>query len=107
MESGIRIRPTHYNLEQIIGDVHINRNIATNHAYPYYRLIKSHATYNPFYRHVVYLMRNPLSVMKSYYHFVTSHDGFHGSIYDFVKSRKHGISSWIEHVNSWILYGDL
>jgi len=101
VESGTNIRTTYYNLEQIIGDIHINRDIADNLIYPYYRLIKSHSTYNPFYRHVIYLIRNPYSVMKSYYHYISNHDGYDGDLNKFVKSRKFGIDCWVRHVNSW------
>lgn len=101
-ESGINIRPTHYNLEQIIGDIHNNRDIADNSIYPFYRLIKSHSCYNPFYRHVIYLIRNPYSVMTSYYHYTRSHARFNGSLTEFVKSSQYGIDSWVSHVNSWI-----
>jgi hypothetical protein len=102
IESGTSIRTTYYNLEQIIGDIHINRDIADNPIYPYYRFIKSHSPYNPFYRHVIYLLRNPYSVMKSYYHYINNHDGFDGDLAKFVKSGRFGIDCWVRHVNSWI-----
>jgi len=102
LEAGIAIRPSHFNLEQIICDIHVNRDIPDNVNFPYYRVIKSHAKFNPFYRHVVYLARNPFSVMNSYYHYMTAHQLFDGNLPEFVRSQKHGIGSWINHVNSWL-----
>jgi len=94
--------PTHFNLEQIIGDVHQNKNIQIPNLYPYHRTIKSHAMFNAKYRNVIYLMRNPFSVMKSYYNFSTSRNKFSGSFESFVKSPEFGIQTWVNHVNSWI-----
>jgi len=102
LQSNIKIRATHYNLEQFIGDVHQSRDISDNNIFPYYRLIKSHDVYNPYYRHVVYLIRNPFSVMNSYYHFAVSKNMFKGSINEFIDHPKFGIQKWIKHVTSWI-----
>ena len=57
-QAGIAIRPSYFNLEQFVCDIHVNRDIPDNVNFPYYRLIKSHAGYNPFYRHMIYLVRN-------------------------------------------------
>lgn len=100
--SGIAIRPSHFNLEQIVCDIHINRDIPDNRNFPYYRLIKSHAGFNPFYRHVIYLVRNPFSVMNSYYHYMTAHQQFNGNLPEFVRSPKYGIDSWTNHLDSWL-----
>lgn len=102
LQSNIKIRATHYNLEQFIGDIHQSRNISENNIFPYYRLIKSHDIYNPYYRHVVYLIRNPFSVMNSYYLFTAYRNRFKGSFSEFIDHPKFGIQKWIEHVDSWI-----
>jgi hypothetical protein len=102
LESGINKKATYYNLEQFIGDVHISRDIAQNDQFPYHRIIKSHAQFNPNYRHVIYLVRNPYSVMSSFYHYCTNNGYFRGEYERFVKSKDFGIDSWVSHVISWI-----
>jgi len=103
LEEGINKKATHYNLEQFIGDVHQNKIISENNTiFPYHRIIKSHDTFNPYYRHVIYLVRNPFSVMKSYYHFTINNNSFNGTFEDFIRNDKYGIDTWVKHVESWI-----
>ena len=103
MEENINKEATHYNLEQFIGDVHQNKYIKNNDKnFPYHRIIKSHDLYNPYYRHVIYLIRNPFSVMQSYYHFTTNNSSFNGTFEEFIRSEKFGIKTWVNHVESWI-----
>lgn len=94
--------PTHFSLEQVIADVHKTKNIVVPEVYPYHRTIKSHANYNSNYRNVVYLIRNPFSVMQSYYFFATSRKEYSGSFESFVADPRFGISAWNEHVESWL-----
>ena len=103
LEEGINKESTHYNIEQLIGDVHQNKTISDiNYHFPYHRIIKSHDNYNPYYRHVIYLVRNPFSVMISYYHFTLSNKYFDGTFHDFIRSEKFGVKSWVRHVESWL-----
>lgn len=103
LEEGINKKATYYNLEQFIGDVHINKIINTNESvYPYHRIIKSHDSFNPYYRHVVYLIRNPFSVMNSYYHYTVNNKQFTGTFDEFIKNDKYGIKTWVRHVESWL-----
>lgn len=103
LEEGIDKQATYYNLEQFIGDIHINKIIDENHSiFPYHRIIKSHDVYNPYYRHVIYLVRNPFSVMNSYYHYSLNNKYFNGTFEEFVKNQSYGIKIWKEHVSKWI-----
>lgn len=102
LEAGINKRATHFNVEQFIGDIHRHKKIAQPPFFPYHRIIKSHSSYNPFYRHVVYLVRNPFSVMVSYYHFTIANKAFSGSIEEFVRDKRFGVKNWAEHIWSWI-----
>lgn len=102
IKRGSDVLPTFYNLEQFIGDVHHNKNIAVNYQYPYYRVIKSHAEFNPNYRKVIYIVRNPLSVMESYFNYLTKQGLYTRSIEEFCKDKQFGIDAWVKHVNSWI-----
>lgn len=103
LESNITKEATLYNLEQFIGDIHQSKIISENNIiFPYHRIIKSHHSFNPFYRHVVYLVRNPFSVMNSYYYFTTNNNSFNGTFEEFIRSDKFGIDVWVRHVESWI-----
>lgn len=96
------ISPTYFNLEQIIADVHHSKSIPVPNNFPYFRTIKSHATYTPHYRNVVYLLRNPFSVMESYYSYLSSQNYFDGTFDEFVQSPIYGVAAWREHVESWV-----
>lgn len=67
------------------------------------RLIKSHGIYNPYYPIVIYLLRNPFDVIVSYYNFMR-YMGYRDGFNEFVKSRQYGISSWSEHIKSWLYH---
>jgi hypothetical protein len=95
-------RATHFNLETFIGDVHQSAVLRAHPVFSGLRVIKSHAAYHPQYRHVIYLIRNPLSVMTSYFHFATGRGDFTGSFREFIEHPKYGIGAWVEHVTSWI-----
>ena len=65
------------------------------------RVIKSHSNFNPYYLRVVYILRNPLDVMVSYYNYMQDL-GWKGDFIKFVKSKKYGIYAWKNNVNGWI-----
>lgn len=90
---------------QFIPDIHITRQIASlPYDKPPVRMIKSHATYNPNYIFVIYLVRHPLSVMKSYFRFSKQTNGVSQSNFDkFCRSKKNGVPAWKRHINSWLL----
>jgi hypothetical protein len=96
--------PTFFNLNQYIPDIHVSKDIPINPIweYPKYRFIKSHDKYNPNYKHVIYLIRNPYKVMNSYYSFAGNYLNFKGTFEEFVKSSVYGIDAWCNHVESWL-----
>jgi len=102
LEEGVNKEATHFNLEQLIGDVHQNMFISETNLFPYHRIIKSHDAFNPYYRHVIYLVRNPFSVMSSYHHFALSNNFFQGDFETFIKDERLGVMQWVNHVNSWM-----
>lgn len=87
-----------------VPDIHVSRDLAGPvFSTPPCRLIKSHATYTPGYKFVIYLARHPVEVMQSYHNFIGGR--INSSIedpYDFVRSRKWGVRKWKNHVRSWI-----
>jgi len=90
-----------------IPDVHICRYIGdVAYASPPVRMIKSHSEYNPNYAFIIYLVRNPVDVMKSYYRFAgeTSPEllASIGSFDSFCRSEKYGAPAWRRHIRSWL-----
>ncbi|MBV1951856.1 MAG: sulfotransferase domain-containing protein [Cycloclasticus sp.] len=108
IESGCKQRATFYNIQQLIPDIHMSEHIANEPMWdaPKFRFIKSHSEYCSQYNHVIYLLRNPLSVMRSYYLYSKSLKRFSGEFLEFVKDDVYGVSAWIRHVDSWLLRGD-
>lgn len=91
-----------YNIHTVIPDIHYCRQIgSSNLTFPGFRVIKSHAEFNPYYKNVVYVVRDPRDVMISYYKFLVGLGQFSGSISDLIRSPKYGIGVWVDHVNSW------
>lgn len=71
------------------------------------RILKSHETFNPGYRRVVYLVRNPLDAYYSYFHHlrrVGSIDGSQsfGEFLEGQISRGGTYGTWAQHVGSWV-----
>lgn len=93
-----------FNIHTIIPDIHHCRQIgASKQVFPGFRVIKSHAPFNPFYNNVIYVIRDPKDVMVSYYKFLVGLGQFSGTISDLIRSSRYGIDSWINHVGSWYL----
>jgi len=102
--SKMNIKITFYNHHQFVADIHQlrgNRIDSKIIPFPPYRFIKSHEKYNKEYNFVVYLMRNPFDVMVSYYRFM-KYLGYNSDFINFVKDKRYGITSWVEHVDSWL-----
>ena len=101
-KSDISFNINFFNYTQFIADIHYSRHINLQKNYLPYRIIKSHSNYNPFYNHVILLIRNPFSVMLSYYSFLTSLKLINSNFENFLKHKKYGIDNWIFHTKSWL-----
>lgn len=89
-----------FNLQEFIPDVEVNRFIPLNEYYSDMpRIIKSHSDYNPKYLRVIYLIRNPLEVVESYYYYNLNNKKYNEE--DFIKSDI-GINGWLKNVESWL-----
>lgn len=92
------------NLEDLIPDIYHNRN-GRLLGLPRPRVMKSHEPYDPRYRRVVYIVRDPRSVFLSYYKFalkyrtVAAETTMEAFSPWFLDDRIYG--PWDEHVNSW------
>jgi hypothetical protein len=100
---------TFANIESLIPEIYFNPDRVMR-ALPRPRLIKSHECFQPHYRHVIYIVRDPRDVAVSFYH----HNVKAGNIPDnypmadfvprFINAEfdmKWG--SWSEHARSWLL----
>lgn len=95
---------TFYNIHQYVPDIHTSLDISYSPPWsvPNFRFIKSHDVHNKNYNFVIYIIRNPLNVMNSYYIFIKQLGGFNGTFDSFVKHPQLGIEAWLNHVNSWL-----
>lgn len=95
------------NVERVIPDIHVNctrhiRNIRRP------RLLKSHEYFDPRYKRVIYIVRDPRDVAVSYYRYYRKvkvlADGFPMERYieDFLSGWRSPWASWGENVASWL-----
>lgn len=94
---------TFFNVHDLVPDIHHTRDIRSNILpFPGYRVIKSHAEYNPYYQKVIYVVRDPRDAMVSYFHFLRGLGAFEGDFSTLVRSREYGINAWCRHVHGWV-----
>lgn len=62
--------------------------------------IKTHFYFRSEYAHVIYLLREPVDVMVSYYNYQCDL-GYLGSFSDFIRSDNFGVEIWKKHVESY------
>lgn len=92
-----------FNMHFFIPDIHISRDIDPNLSFPpFRRIIKSHAAFNPFYRYVFLLLRNPIDTMISNYYYRINLDQYAGTISSFIRDKRYGIKKWAAHTESWL-----
>jgi len=95
---------TYYSIAQFVPDVHQTRDVGgCAFERPPVRMIKSHSEFNPNYVSVIYLVRNPLAVMKSWYRFNIDHGVDVPLFGEFIRSSKYGVNRWKRHVDSWLV----
>lgn len=93
-----------FNLHTIIPDIHQHKNISPILNYsPFKRIIKSHSSFNPYYNFIFLLIRDPRDVMVSFYYFKKKLNQFEGDLSSFIRDKKFGIQSWINHTKSWLI----
>ncbi len=96
------IEVSFFNFTQIIADINYSKYPRSMNNPFGSRIIKSHAKYNPFYTHVVLLVRNPFNVMLSYYNFLNKLGAVDMEFKKFVENKKYGIDAWVKHTESWL-----
>ena len=100
--SGQNRKVTFFNVHNFIPDIHDARDVKPSAmTFPGFRVMKSHSKLNPYYKNVVYIVRDPRDVMVSYYHFVMGLGNFNGTIAEFIRTEKFGIRAWVKHTKGW------
>jgi hypothetical protein len=90
-------------MHTFIPDIHQSRDIPIALQFPpFRRIIKSHSSYNPFYKNIFLLVRDPRDVMVSYYYFRKNLEQYQNDISFFIRENKFGIKAWINHSRSWL-----
>ena len=98
---------TFRNIEQIIPDIYLNGPAALRRV-PRPRVLKSHERFDPRYRKVVYLVRDPRDVAVSYWHHhvkfrMVREDEMTGAFIDrFLGGQLDDYGSWATNVGSWV-----
>ena len=90
--SGDRRRATFFNIHTLIPDIHITRDIRQPLLFPGFRVAKSHSKINPYYKNVIYLIRDPIDTMISYWNYLMSFEGYKGDRSSVIYSKVFGVS---------------
>lgn len=89
-----------FNINMFVQDLHRESRIDQSFEYNSFRgrLLKTHALYKFIrYPQKIVLIRNPVKTMLSYYRHIQNYQHItFTSFDDFIRSKKHGISAWID-----------
>lgn len=90
-------------LNDLIPDIHMSRYIPIEPRGPWpgCRIIKSHSYANRDYLKVIYVVRNPIAQISSYYDYSRGLGQFSGTFSEFIKDKNLGIRAWERHVRGW------
>lgn len=100
--SGDKRHVTFFNVHNFVPDIHFAREAVQTLPFPGFRVLKSHSGINPYYRNVIYIVRDPRDVLVSYYHFLLGLGKFNGDIKTLIRSKALGVTAWCEHVRGWM-----
>ncbi|WKN33494.1 sulfotransferase domain-containing protein [Porifericola rhodea] len=65
------------------------------------RIIKSHQTFNPAFKKVIYLIRDPKDVYVSFFHYQKKKNPKNTTFSEFLRKVNSSPNSWHKHVASW------
>jgi len=96
-----------FTIQQIIPDIHISTAIRQQGPFGISslpRIIKSHNSYNRYYKNVILLVRDPRDIMVSYFHYLRSQNRLpkQADLSQVVRDPNKGIKAWNEHTKSWL-----
>ncbi len=97
------IEANFFNIHGFVPDIHQGTDIPFDMGFfPFKRIIKSHSQYNPSYKNVLYVLRDPRSVMVSYHQHLKSLMGYEGSLSELINDPTYGIEPWVKHLSGWM-----
>jgi hypothetical protein len=97
---------TFANVERKVPSIYLSEEVLQRAPKP--RLLKSHEYFDPRYKKVIYIVRDPRDVAVSYYHFFAKvrliEDGYPMDefVLRFIAGELDGFGSWGENVGSWL-----
>ena len=97
-----------FNIIDYVADIHGSININEKELPGFgFRLIKSHSEFNPKYIKLIYLVRDPRTVMISYFYFLKNLGIYRDGISEFIRDDRYGVVCWDRHVYGWVNQSDL
>lgn len=103
LRSNVSETATFNSVHIYIPDIQADRNIGfAPYSSPPVRFLKSHSMYNSNYNYILYLVRNPINVMQSYYRFCVELGVFKHDYVQFCRDPHLGIPAWKKHIRSWL-----
>lgn len=93
----------HFNIHGFVPDIHQGIDIPLDLGFfPFKRIIKSHSQYNPYYKNIIYILRDPRSVMVSYHKFLQGLEEYDGTVSDLIDDPRYGVVPWVNHLSEWV-----
>ena len=93
---------TFFNVDEFVCDEHMfSRELFTYKSNEFGSFVKTHSLPLPYHRRVIYLMRNPLDTMVSYFNYCGL-EKWNGDFTRFLNDSNYGISAYLKHVESWL-----
>lgn len=95
------------NIEERVPDIYVNSD-AVMGKLPSPRILKSHEYFDPRYKKVIYIVRDPRDVVVSYWHFakkqkkISERVTLDSFVDYFIQGSLDGYGTWGEHVGSWL-----
>lgn len=101
--SGVKKEINFFNIIDYVADIHGSTNISEKDLPGFgCRLIKSHSEFNPKYTKLIYLVRDPRTVMISYFYFLKNLGLYQDEISEFIRDSTYGAACWNRHVYGWV-----
>ena len=101
--NNLPIKVTQYSVRNFVSEMHTHAKLP-NAIEPFPRFIKTHNKECHFFHNSIYLVRNPIQTMASYYIYCLSlgHIPQDTTFNKFIRMKSFGINNWIHHTEGWL-----